>query len=233
MQRAATSWSTPPVRSTNGEINATAGGAITEASSSGQFGTSGLLTTVSTTGQNLNDANTVGSFNASNSTSGDLQFNNAAAPLTITSINEAVGNVQVMNFGGMLITGTITDTAAAGIVSLKEWTTSIEETPLATPTGRIVANLLITQSKSGTLLNGANAVSGLIAVNDPSGGDFQLTNTLPLTIEGIIETGGNLTVVNAGGIGITGTVKDLGGTVNLKDTAAGIQEIGAGSSPPP
>ena len=42
----------------------------------------------------------------------------------------------------------------------------------------------------------------------------------------IIETGGNVTVVNRGGILISGTINAQAGSVSLQDTTAGIQEEG-------
>ena len=156
------------------------------------------------TGDILNGDNAVGSFNAVNSASGDLQFNNNAnALLTVTGISEAGGNVQLINFGGtttgsgIVISGTISDTAASGIVSVKEWNADIQETGA----GAVDANTLVTQSKQGTLFMGANAIAGFFAINDPDGGNMQLNdNAASLVIAEIIETGGNVLVDNTGGI---------------------------------
>ena len=161
------------------------------------------LVTSSVEGTVLNGNNAVTSFSATNSTGGDVDLNNNSnALLTITGIAETNGNVQVINFGGtavgtgILITGAIND--ASGVtVSIKEWNADIQESGA----GVIDTNTLITQSKRGTLLNGANNVTGLLAVNDPNGGNLQLTDNNPdLYISGITETGGNVTVSNTGAI---------------------------------
>ena len=180
------------------------------------------MSTLSASGTTLNDSNIVSTFSAANTTSGDVQFNDSATPLTITGITQNGGNVQVVNYGDLRITGTIQDTAASGIVSILERNADIQETG----SGEIEANYLISQSKTGTVLNSANQVSNYLAWNDPNGGNMQFTNTIPLTIQLVIETGGNLTIVNSGGMQITGTIKAQTGTVSLKDSTAGITESG-------
>ena len=56
----------------------------------------------------LNGANTVNTFNATNTTGGNIALTNTAAPLTITGISETGGgNVVVNNTGAANITGTV------------------------------------------------------------------------------------------------------------------------------
>jgi len=90
-------------------------GAIAEAG--GIINTAGLLTTNSSLGTLLNGANTVGSFNATNTTSGTIALTNTATNLTLTGISNtaANGDVTVNN------TGMITNSApiSASNVSLK------------------------------------------------------------------------------------------------------------------
>ena len=90
-------------------------GAIAEAG--GIINTTGLLTTNSSLGTLLNGANTVGSFNATNTTSGNIALTNTATNLTLTGISNtaANGDVTVNN------TGMITNSApiSASNVSLK------------------------------------------------------------------------------------------------------------------
>ncbi|MHB8736297.1 MAG: beta strand repeat-containing protein, partial [Terriglobales bacterium] len=63
--------------STSGQITLNSAGAIAEAGAgAGVISTNGLLQTSSTTGQMLTNANTVGSFNATNTTSGDVSLVN-------------------------------------------------------------------------------------------------------------------------------------------------------------
>ena len=122
------------VSSTSGAINVTAGQTITEAGA-GTLSTSGLLTTQSNDGQTLNNANTVGSFNATNndntgsagvvvgSATGNIALTNTAATLTITGLSQTAtpssafqlpldavnGNVAIIN------TGNITNSAGAAM----------------------------------------------------------------------------------------------------------------------
>src|SRR5262249_18819535 len=57
-----------------------------------------LLTTSSAGGTTLNGANTVSSFNATNTTSGAISLSNTATTLTITGIsNSGGGNIAVQN----------------------------------------------------------------------------------------------------------------------------------------
>src|SRR5207248_9962572 len=80
--------------------------------------TSSVLTTSSATGTTLTNANQVGRFNATNTTSGNVALTNTAMPLTITGISEAGGgNIAVTNTGAISATGTIS-ASGAGTVAL-------------------------------------------------------------------------------------------------------------------
>ena len=220
------------VSSTSGAINATAGGAITE-SGSGAFSTTGLLTAVSSAGQTLNGANKVSSFNAANTVSGDIDLTNAAL-LTISLIGETGGNVQVVNAGGILISGSI----GGGNVSLQDSTSYITELSL----GSIACSLLTTRSASGTSLDDSNAVSVLNSISQfnatDTGGDITLRvdGSKPLSITGITETGGgqgDVTIRNdTGAIDITGPISETvaAGSVFLLSDDQEIQEIGNNGS---
>src|SRR4029077_18746647 len=96
-----------------------------------------LLTTSSVGGTVLNAANTVTSFNATNTTSGDISLTNTAAPLTITGISQSGGgNASVNNTGAIVVGGA---TVTGGNLSL---TSSAD----ISQTGAISANLLTTSS---------------------------------------------------------------------------------------
>ena len=121
--------------------------------------TANLLTTSSVAGTTLNSQNAVGSFNGTNTTSGDIQLNNTTA-LTIDSISQANGYVQVINAGGISLTGAVTD--AGGNVSLDETSGAINETSA----GTIDADLLVAQSISGTTLNGTNSITTYVPITN-------------------------------------------------------------------
>ena len=57
---------------------------------------------------------TVTSFNATNTTSGNISLTNTAAPLTITGVSQAGGgNLAVTNVGGITVSG-VAAVAGAG-----------------------------------------------------------------------------------------------------------------------
>ena len=70
-------------------VSLTSTGAITE--SGGGLISGALLTTSSVGGQALGGANTVSSFNATNTTSGNISFNDIAAPVTVTGVSQSGG----------------------------------------------------------------------------------------------------------------------------------------------
>ena len=214
----------------NGTVNLTASAAnIGETGPAGTI-TSATLETQSGTGTLLNDANSFGSLSASNTTSGDIQFNDIIA-LGITTVSQSGGNVQIISNGGMTIGGAVTD--AAGIVSLLDTSGAISESSSVGDAiadsqaagGAITANLLITQSATGTTLNDTNDVAQYYAGNTTSG-NVQLTNAAALTIIFANQAGGDIDITNAGGITLTGTITDSksGGTISLDETSAGIQQ---------
>ena len=87
---------------------------------------------------------------------------------------------------------------------------------------------LTTSSATGTTLSGANTVGTFHAINNTSG-NVQLTNTAsPLTVTGITETGGGITVNNTGSLTTSGTVLDntAGNTISLTATN-GTLTVGA------
>ncbi len=70
----------------------------------GAISTSGLLTTSSATGTTLNGKNTVASFTASNSGSGNISLKNAGS-LAVAGIDAGVGAVSLSASGGLLTVG--------------------------------------------------------------------------------------------------------------------------------
>ena len=252
------------VSSMSGAIDAAAGGAITE-SGSGAFGTSGLLTTNSTSGQILNGANSVGSFNATNATSGAISLSDTASPLTITGISETGGDIGVSNTGPLTTAGAVT-TAANGNISLtatgtetiggavtaggagtvtldstggdllvKAAVSSMSGAIDATAGGAITesgggafgtSGLLTTNSTSGQTLNGANTVGSFNATNATSGAISLSDTASPLTITGISQSGGGISVSNTGPLTTTGAVTTAANG-NISLTATGTETIDA------
>ena len=188
---------------TNGNVSLAAGGSITEITD-GKVLNAVLLTTSSNGGQTLTGANTVASYNATNG-GGDVQLNNTASMLGITGISQtADGDVAVSNTGNITITGAVDTTDNVDLTA--------SQRIIESGSGRIVnAALLTAQSNDGQTLTGANSVASFNATNG-DGGDVELINTANgLGITGINQTaGGNVTVDNTGNITITGVVNTTG-----------------------
>jgi len=84
------------VSADGGTISLTASGIISEVG--GTLSTTGTLFTSSAGGTTLGGANTVGTFSASNNTSGAISLTNTASPLTVTGITQSGGgNVAISN----------------------------------------------------------------------------------------------------------------------------------------
>ena len=96
------------VLGTDTTLNADSG-AIT-LGETGSLTTAGLLTTRSGIGQTLvgNGTSSIASFNATNTTSGDITLTNNAAPLTITGINQPGGGLFLTNSGAITSSGPLT-----------------------------------------------------------------------------------------------------------------------------
>ena len=196
------SLTTGNVSTGSGAINLTASGFLSETSPS-IISTTGTLTTNTGTGTTLTDTNTVSTFNATNTTSGNVSLTNSASPLTITGISETGGTVVVLNTGSISLTGNVTDTTG-GNVNL----TATGSGAAISESGTAIVNTtgtLTTNSVGGTTLNNANTVGTFNATNTP-GGNVSLVNTFAaFDISGISETGGTTTVHNTGSTTINGT----------------------------
>ena len=76
-----------------------------------------LLTTHSVTGTILANANDVSSFNATNTTSGNVQLTDTAAPVSITGISETGGNVIVTDTNGVSVAASDNITSSGNIAA--------------------------------------------------------------------------------------------------------------------
>ncbi len=95
--------------------------------------------------------------------------------------------------------------------------------------GAVSAGQLTVNSSTGATLNNSNAVGTFHATNTASGA-ISFTNTATtLTLSGITETGGTVTVTNTGNIVVTGAISaPVGQNVGLTATGA-LSESGSGS----
>ncbi len=136
------------VSSGSGPINATASSFIVE-SGSGVFSTTGTLTTVSSGGQGLADANTVSGFNATNTTNGAISLTNTSTTLIVSGITQSGtssgSDVSINQTGALTTGGAISTTAAAnGVISLVS-------------TGAMAIDAAVTAGGSGNLTLTANS----------------------------------------------------------------------------
>ena len=182
-------------------INITGTGQITQ-NSSGVI-TGGLLTTSSSTGTLLNSAtNAVTSFNATNSTSGNISLTDSTGTLSVTGITDNAATSSAVNITNSNASGNISITGALNAGTNAINLTASNHQITQNSSGVITGGLLTTSSSTGTLLNSAsNAVTSFNATNSTSG-DISLTNTAaPLTLTGISEAGGgNINITNTGSI---------------------------------
>ncbi len=213
-------------------VNLTATGSISE-TGAGAISCA-LLTTNSATGTTLDGANTVATFSASNSTSGNVSLTNTAAPLTITGVTQvAGGNVTINNTGGVTTTGIVD-----GDVTINATNTINLGADVVAPGGTITLNTTAggATQNAGSLL-GVNLVllgNGNFALNGPGNannvgtlagailGSLTYRNVAALTI-GTVGAAAGITTGNAGTNGGNVTINsDVSITVNSPiSTAAG------------
>jgi hypothetical protein len=214
--------------SLGGVVNGNAGPVtLTSATSilqpSGSINTTGLLTTSSTTGTQLQQANTVNSFNGTNNGSGDIQFVNTppSGTLVVTGISvTGGGEFDVSNTGAISITGPISTDGGDVTLAALGGAGAITESGggLVSTTGT-----LDTDSTQGQTLNGANTVGTFTATNSTANA-ISLTNTAPtLTLTGILQSaaGGTVTVDQTGMLDVANAVS-APGLVDLKATGGDL-----------
>ncbi|MCY2990939.1 MAG: autotransporter-associated beta strand repeat-containing protein, partial [Planctomycetota bacterium] len=181
--------------SLTGSLSLTAGGVITD---SGAI-TGTTLTTSSVGGTVLDFGDTVSTFNATNTGSGNIQLTNTAGTLTVTGISQAGGgNVTVGNTGQLTTSGAIS-TAANGTISL-------------TATGNtLTLGSTVTAGGSGTVTLAATGATS----------DILVTATVSSTSGAIGATAGRNVTLSTGDV-------TTSGNVTLTGTAGTVSETGAG-----
>jgi filamentous hemagglutinin family protein len=175
--------------------------------------TATTLTTSTVTGTPLNiTTNFVTNFNASNSTSGDINLLNSASPLTITGISQTgTGNVIVNNTGDISITGAIS-------VGSSQVTLTSTGAITQTVGGVISGDDLIANSVNGADFSAATNALNTFAATNTTSGNINLTNSIPLQVLGISQSGGDVTILNTGSVTLP-VITTLAG--NLAVTATG------------
>jgi filamentous hemagglutinin family protein len=150
--------------STSGAINLAAAGTIKETTGA-LLSTIGQLTTSSVGGTTLNGANTIGSFNATNTTSGDINLTNTGAPFTINALSNTGGNTVFDNTGGIVVAGALSTLG----------------------TFDMTAHSPITINSGASISAGGNVSLIAGAAGSASPGDI-------ITINGTVTSGGRITL---------------------------------------
>ncbi|MBI4292852.1 MAG: filamentous hemagglutinin N-terminal domain-containing protein [Betaproteobacteria bacterium] len=188
----------------------------------------------STTLQNVNSAQTLAL------TGGSLTIGGALNTVGYVQSGGALagnGNLNVSNSfsqtGGTIVLG---GTATAAIMqasgNLSVGSLSAPAVALAAPNGAIaqsapiVASSLVTNSLAGTSLTDAGNNIGSFSATNSGSGNVVLTNNAPLTIAGISNSNGNITVDNTGAVTTTGPISAPNGSVSVQ--AHSPLTIGAG-----
>ncbi|MES2584418.1 MAG: filamentous hemagglutinin N-terminal domain-containing protein [Pseudomonadota bacterium] len=153
------------------------------------------LTTSSTGGTLLNGpGNHIGSFNASNTGSGNIELTNVGA-LSIQGIANSGGNIAVSNTGGITTVGTVA--APSGKVS-------------------ITANSPLTIGAGGVLAGGDIE---LAATNLTSAGDMVLNGSVSSTSGAVKLAAANNLTQNGAVFGALGVTASAGGTFSIGPSA--------------
>jgi autotransporter-associated beta strand protein len=179
-------------------VTLSAGSAISEGAG-GAINTTGTLTTSSVTGMALGGANAVGSFNAANTTSGNIALTNTAPTLTVTGISQTGGgNVNVTSTGNLTIAGGAVSAGGTGVVTLSTVASA----------GDIDVNAAVSSGSGNVIVqSGRNIVFGA-GGSVTTGGNVFLTSTsaagtvtqaTPAT--SVTATDGNLAIAAGGGAG--------------------------------
>ncbi len=199
-----------------GNVSLSATGAQITESGAGLVNTSGTLTTSSQIGQTLNGANTVGSFNATNTASGAVALTNTGN-LTINAISQSGGGSVTVTNTGTLNTGGAMSTT--GGTALAPADISLSSSGAMTIAHDITTNTFGTVNLTVT---GANTLLSHTAgaLNNSTNGNVTLTaDKMALsggTIGQVGLTGAPAAVASAAIVVNTGSIK----TVTLKGTTA-------------
>jgi len=186
-----------------GEIGLQAGGMITQ--SAGTLSAT-MLKTSSVGGTNLNQANAVASFNASNSGSGNIGLANSVE-LNITGLSHTGGgDVNVLNVGSVTVSGPVSFSGNATLYADAFLTTDLTVNASITGTG-VVGKTLKLRADDNVIIGSGVSISG-------SGLNIEINSNRDGVGEGAIQLQSGSTIASGGG-SIT-----LGGGADPMNTAA-------------
>jgi hypothetical protein len=208
----------------SGNVTLTSTGSISETSPA-IITTTGTLTTSSVGGTLLADTNAVGSFNATNTTSGNISLLDAITTLTVTGVTNTVGTVTVENTTGNIdLTGAVT--AGTNAVTLTS------DTGAVTDSGGVTVTGLSLTASAATTIGISNAFPLITAVGQLQASALTgiwITNTGTLTIMGTgvqSTTSGPVNLTSTGNITLSAPITGTG-TINLTSTGGNITDAAA------
>ena len=211
----------------------------------GAISTTGWLTTSSSGGTTLSGANTVGSFNATNTTSGGVSLINTAATLSVGSFTQSAnGGMSITNTGNVNLLGNATSNTsllvkATGDITIGPGAVLYTLAPgamnvvLNSDSDAVGGGAIVMNAGSSINSNGGNiTLGGGVGVISAGAGFAQGYNAPGLyngvTVNGNLTAGGGNIVVNGitdavtdglilpVGVGIAGNVSTTGaGTITL------------------
>ncbi len=215
--------------STPGNVTLNSTGSITE--TTGAVKIAALLNTTSVGGQTLNGANTVVSFDGTNTGSGSIGLINTAATLTIHRIANLVGNATVVNNGNIQLgDASNLNVNVSGIANISALAGAITDGNGATNNITALAAILAAGNGIGTNADRIETTIANLEATGGSGGVF-IAETDALTIggispiDGVSATGGDIKI-SSGALSITEQIRTPADVV--LDAAGTIVESGAG-----
>jgi hypothetical protein len=174
-----------------------------------------LLTTSTVNGSVLDSLNTVNSYTATNTTSGNIELSDNVATLTLAGITQSGGGDVIISNTGAIITGAATTVNNSGGLGLSSGSNlTISHAVLANAIN-LTAGGSITQSLLGTL------TGGLLTTQSNGGTTLGLNNALT-AFDGT-DISGNILLVDGGALEIAGIT--TAGNINL--TTGSLTQIGA------
>jgi len=174
-----------------------------------------------------------------NITGGNLQIDS----LLQTGSYSQSGTSSLSGTGSLVVTDSFSQsggTIAMGAINIHQTTGNLSvgnlSAPvmaLSAPTGMITqtgsltgGGVLVTASKTGTLLPSTGNQVGALSATNAGSGDVVFANTGTLSIQSVANVGGNIDVVNTGGVITSGAISAPAGNVHI--TANSPLTIGAG-----
>ena len=195
--------------STAGDIALTAGNLTQSGAIAGD-----QLTTTTVSGSVLNSTNTINTYTASNTTSGNIELSNDTPTLTLAGISQSGGGDVIISNTGAIITSGVTTVNNAGNLDLSSGSNLTLSHAVVANAINLSAGGVLSQNSAGIL------TTGLLTTNSVGGTTLGLNNALS-SFNGT-DTTGNILLVDSGTLDITG----ISTSGNVALTAGSLSQSG-------